>query len=511
MILQNQYFIATDFHWWRISEQEVYTDILGYRIVWYTYYVAKIYTTRTVHQRTPPTAQFEWNPDQPVVREIVNFTSTSFAQQGATITTYQWGLGDGGQENAPSFNYVYNNSGVYNVSLQVTDSNGLIGFVWNNVTVQAANASLTVYPVDLETSVQTGKSVNADLLVGETLNQTDLTNVNFKASDLTNYFNNQTISSGNITFDKNAIIVTKETYTNVTATFNAPLGSPIGWYSGNITVTSDNGGNGTVFVDLLVYSSPIANFTWTPLTPAVNETVTFDASSSIPGGGSIVGYNWDFGDGQTGSGLTAEHTYASATNYTVTLNVTDSNGLWNTTQAQVQVISEGVHGVNVTDITAPMWVYQDILVIPRDCANISVTVSNIGNFPEDAWVTLYYDIASNRSIGAYPVYLNVGQTYILQFIWNTAGVPCGNYTLTAVATIATGSNTFTDGNITVRLPGDVNGDGRVDIRDIALVARAFGSTPTSPNWNPAADISGDGIVNMQDITLVARHLGQHSS
>jgi Ca2+-binding EF-hand superfamily protein len=58
--------------------------------------------------------------------------------------------------------------------------------------------------------------------------------------------------------------------------------------------------------------------------------------------------------------------------------------------------------------------------------------------------------------------------------------------------------------------GDVNGDGRVDLKDIALVARAFGSTPTSPNWNPAADINGDGIVNMQDIAIVARNFGQHT-
>ena len=57
--------------------------------------------------------------------------------------------------------------------------------------------------------------------------------------------------------------------------------------------------------------------------------------------------------------------------------------------------------------------------------------------------------------------------------------------------------------------GDINGDGRVDMKDIALVARAFGSTPTSPNWNPAADINGDGTVNMKDIALVARNFGQH--
>ena len=505
LILQNTYFIATDLHWWKISE----VTVTFLWVVLFTYYVATVYSDRIATPHSPPTAQFVWNPNQPVAGETVSFTSTSYAQQGTNITTYLWTLGDGGHEGIASFNYNYSNEGVYNVTLQVTDSNGLSDSISHNVTVQSmVEAAMSIAPVTLEASVQSGQSVSSELLVGETLNQTDLTNVNFEASDLTNYYDNQTISSGNVTFGSNAITVTKGTYTNVSVAFNAPLGSLIGWYSGNITITSDNGGNGTVFVDLFVYGAPIANFTWIPQTPAVNETVMFDASSSITGGGQLVAYNWDFGDGLTASGETAEHTFANAMNYTVTLNVTDSNGSWNTTQAQVHVVSVGVHGVNVTDINAPTWVYQDILAIPNDCANISVVVSNLGNFPEDAWVTLYYDIASNRSIGAYPVALDVGQNYILQFIWNTEGVPCGNYTLTAVATIANGSNTFTDGNITVRLVGDVNGDGRVDLKDIALVARAFGSTPSSPNWNPYADINGDGIVNMKDIILVARHFGE---
>ena len=149
------------------------------------------------------------------------------------------------------------------------------------------------------------------------------------------------------------------------------------------------------------------------------------------------------------------------------------------------------------------WVYQGQTV------NVNVTLSNFGNSPEEMWVTLYSNITADKSIGVYPVNLDAGQSYTLKFTWNTAGIPCLNYTLTAVATIPTGSNTLSDGNITVRLLGDVNGDGRVDLRDIALVARAFGSTPNSPNWNPAADVNGDGIVNMKDIDLVARNFGQH--
>ncbi len=56
---------------------------------------------------------------------------------------------------------------------------------------------------------------------------------------------------------------------------------------------------------------------------------------------------------------------------------------------------------------------------------------------------------------------------------------------------------------------DIGNYGIVNMNDVAIVARAFGSRPGSSNWNPAADITFDGKVNMKDIALVARHFGQH--
>lgn len=55
--------------------------------------------------------------------------------------------------------------------------------------------------------------------------------------------------------------------------------------------------------------------------------------------------------------------------------------------------------------------------------------------------------------------------------------------------------------------GDVNGDGRVDLKDIALVARHFGSTPGQPTWDARCDLNGDGQINMLDLAILARHFG----
>ena len=57
-------------------------------------------------------------------------------------------------------------------------------------------------------------------------------------------------------------------------------------------------------------------------------------------------------------------------------------------------------------------------------------------------------------------------------------------------------------------PYDLNGDGVVDIVDIALAAKAFGSYPGHPRWNPTADVNGDGKVDLWDIVLIAKHFGE---
>ena len=82
---------------------------------------------------------------------------------------------------------------------------------------------------------------------------------------------------------------------------------------------------------------PKASFTFSPKNPLVNEEITFDASASTDPDGSIVSYEWDFGDGNTGSGKIVTHSYPSAGDYTVTLTVTDDKGAKDTTTREIKV------------------------------------------------------------------------------------------------------------------------------------------------------------------------------
>jgi hypothetical protein len=59
-----------------------------------------------------------------------------------------------------------------------------------------------------------------------------------------------------------------------------------------------------------------------------------------------------------------------------------------------------------------------------------------------------------------------------------------------------------------RLPGDINGDGKVDWQDLALLGLAYNSSPGDRNWNPAADLNGDGKVDWQDLAIFGLYYGK---
>jgi len=55
---------------------------------------------------------------------------------------------------------------------------------------------------------------------------------------------------------------------------------------------------------------------------------------------------------------------------------------------------------------------------------------------------------------------------------------------------------------------DVNDDGTVNIRDLFTVARAFGSIPGEPDWNPTADVEMDEVIGIRDLYKIAKDYGK---
>jgi subtilisin family serine protease len=74
------------------------------------------------------------------------------------------------------------------------------------------------------------------------------------------------------------------------------------------------------------------------------EATTFDGSGSSDADGSIASYAWDFGDGATATGATAEHAYDWPGTYTVKLTVTDDDGAVATASRSIVVRDEPAPG-----------------------------------------------------------------------------------------------------------------------------------------------------------------------
>jgi PKD repeat protein len=100
-----------------------------------------------------------------------------------------------------------------------------------------------------------------------------------------------------------------------------------------------------VIEDPPVNAAPAAAFTASP----AGLTVSLDAAGSSDADGSVAGYAWTFGDGASGEGVTASHTYAFAGTYPVTLTVTDDDGATGTTTTEVTVLAPPVVEVVASD------------------------------------------------------------------------------------------------------------------------------------------------------------------
>lgn len=100
---------------------------------------------------------------------------------------------------------------------------------------------------------------------------------------------------------------------------------------GVVTQTSRN-------VTVGAASLPTAIITVSPASPFVGQTTNFSgAGSTAANGATITEYTWDFGNGQTATGVNATSSYASDGTYVVRLTVRDSNGLTNSVTQNVAV------------------------------------------------------------------------------------------------------------------------------------------------------------------------------
>jgi hypothetical protein len=221
--------------------------------------------------------------------------------------------------------------------------------------------------------------------------------------------------------------------------------------------------------------------------------VTYDGAS-ITTNASVALANIQFKIMNHGQG--ALHLYGSG--------LYNSNGNAIPYQTQDGMVTVLLHDVAILSLVASTYeTYIGRLV------NVSVVAGNLGDAPENFTVELYHN---DTQFQAYDVTdLAAGTNITIEFTWNTSDVTAGNvYTLKAEATAVPyetnlANNVLTDGTAKVKIIGDVNGDGKVDLADWIAFDMAWGSHPGDPKWNPQADINGDDVVNNADGVLIAEN------
>lgn len=140
---------------------------------------------------------------------------------------------------------------------------------------------------------------------------------------------------------------------------------------------------------------------------------------------------------------------------------------------------------------------------------VSVTISNQAFYQETFYVVIR---ANATAIGTQAVTLTGTGSTVVTYAWNTTGFAKDTYIISIFIPVpgetVTIDNTYVDGAVLVSIAGDLDGDRSVNVFDLYALGRTYGSTPTSPNWDPNADINNDVVVNSRDLRIQSQNYGK---
>jgi PKD repeat protein len=268
--------------------------------------------TKTV-VNTPPVASFTESAHRVDTDETIFFDATASYDLDGTIVSYSWDFGDGTTGNGVEVEHAYDDDGIYTVTLTVTDDDGATD------TAEATKTVNNLGPVAAFTesahTVDTGETIYFDASASY---DPDGTIVSYSWD-----FGDGTTGTG---------VEVEHAY------------EENGVYTVRLTVTDDDGATDSATATKTgLNRPPVALFTENATIVDLGDTIHFDASDSYDPDGTIVKYQWNFGDGTTATGVEVDYTYGEAGNYTVTLTVTDNDGA-SASATAMKTVQAGMEG-----------------------------------------------------------------------------------------------------------------------------------------------------------------------
>jgi PKD repeat protein len=269
----------------------------------------------------------------------VNVSGEGSNDVDGTIESYEWDFGDGNTATGMTASHTYGVRGRYTIELTVTDDRGLVGIEEVNVRVEAEN----IAPV-------------ADVEFSTDFLEVAVSGEGSKDEDGSIALYEWDFGDGNTATGPTAT----HTYENA------------GTYTVSLKVTDDEGktDHRSVEVTVVANQAPVADVDVSENYLEVN--VSGEGSNDVDG--TIESYEWDFGDGNTATGMTASHTYGVEGTYTIELTVTDDRGLTGVKNVNVEVEAENIAPVADVEFSTDF---------------LEVAVSGEGSKDEDGSIALY--------------------------------------------------------------------------------------------------------------------------
>jgi len=486
----------------------------------------------------PPKASFTYTPPNPGVNGTVTFDASDSTPDGGTIINYTWNFSDSSPlvtETDPVTTHVYTEAGTYTVTLNVTDSEGL----WC-----ATSKPVTISPVHGPTAKFT-YSPTEPYVNGTTF---------FDASSSTQGWNGTTyppIIKYEWNFSDDTPIVTEsdpttthiyQTEGNHTVTLNVT--DTMGWWNATSqTLTVHIGTELTVITDKLEYyieldkvqiqgnltmdREPVADGLIAlevdnPYEPVVFRTLK---TGEAPISGTAINITYaflcdEFGKPIPGNGVKKGPypKYFNATgknigNETVspllTLNFYQNLNPFFSTGWSVGQLYPGDQFSTVVSFLIPNWIQVGSVTV---YVSVFSAYPRLGGYPYCEEKSSTFEILdpsdppSETPTSATNLSSNTNGTYNLAF-QIPPDARQGLYTV-YVSTRHGPQQVANNATFTVKLPGDVDGDGWVSSYDLFALADAFGTTPGDPNWNPQCDFDYDNWVSSYDLFTLADFFGR---
>lgn len=391
---------------------------------------------------TTVTAGFSFTP----TTGTAGVTTFTFYDESRNAATRSWNFGDGSTSTAAVVNKVYQRAGRYTVTLTATGSNGTTATATQNVVVSAPLAAAFSWSP-------------AEPTINDTITFTDES-----AGGVTSWrwvFGDGQSSTAQSPTKR---FTTANTY-NVTLTV----------WRNNESATATH--SITVRNPAPVTPPVTAAFDFTPASPAVGETVSFNDQSS----GSPTQWSWSFGDGRTSSAKNPSLVFSAPGTYQVTLVASN--------------------GGNSATVTKPVTV--SALVPHRSLISVTTQTNGVGG---TAWrtelsifnagtsgasVTMLFIPGAGGSVISRSVFLSPKQSVTYgNTLLELFGVPNG---AGAVAIEATSAGTSAQLRITSRTYTDgSNGTYGQSVPDVASLDKTLYITGMQAN---AAFRTNVGLVN----------------